>query len=128
MRNTKLWIRSGTRNGKPNYRYCGYDNWQAKPIDINTQPSTTHPNTLPVLTFGQVMELKPGDVCPKCHGTGIYRWHCSGQRKVKSSTCYWCNDARTGAGKAGKGWIDARDLLYIFGAAAEGRLNYTISA
>lgn len=127
------WQLIGQRNGKPHYRYTKNDHWYSGPA--RSLKTTAHPVTrtheykaLPTLTMEQAMNLKPGDACPKCRGSGIYRWHDSSRRRVGSSTCYWCNDARTGGNRRGKGWIDQRDLVYIFGAAAEGRLNLTISA
>ena len=117
------WEYIGQRNRKPRFRYVKADNWhftgdRDQPSDDSQQP----------LTYEAVINLSPGCVCPRCRGTGTYKWHSPDRRKVQTSVCYWCNDPREGNRVTGKGYLDARDLYYILNALAEGRISYLRSA
>ena len=116
------WELVGSRNGKPHYRYIKADNWYfTGDLGISTKYAGQ-------LSFESVISLTSGCICPRCKGTGRYKWHSPERRKVNSSVCFWCNDPRSGGSDRGKGYLDERDLYYIFNALAEDRLSFNISA
>ena len=52
--------------------------------------------------------LKPGCTCPKCNGTGRYKWHDDHSRV---EACFWCTDTPTET--IGKGFLNEKNIRYI---------------
>lgn len=56
-----------------------------------------------------------GGTCPNCSGSGVYRWHLSGQ----SGKCFHCN---------GKGYLNQRDLAFNASRQKTGEVSLFRSA
>lgn len=79
---------------------------------------------LPKITSAIITMLKPGDACPHCKGTGIYKSHQTG---ASLGACHWCHDPRK-PGQPGKGYLTARDLTFIKRRMQEDRLYMVTGA
>lgn len=55
-----------------------------------------------------VSTLTPGCTCPKCNGSGRYKWHDDHSRV---EACFWCTDSPKEA--SGKGFLNEKNIRYI---------------
>ena len=97
------WVLVGEVNGKPRYKYVKGDNFRVVK-EKNADTPYKHVRLAPT----DISMLRPGCTCPKCNGTGRYKWHDDHSRV---EACFWCTDTPTET--VGKGFLNEKNIRYI---------------